>query len=86
MADPKILVEYQDHYAKKRIYAQEVSSDRYTLTEERRLRLDSVPRVIHTNAHGADYGEWTIIDPGPGAVPDAESAVALRHSPAWRAQ
>jgi quercetin dioxygenase-like cupin family protein len=62
MADP-VIVEYQDHYAKKRVYVREVSSDRYTLTEERRLRLDSVPRVIHTNAQGADYGEWSIIDP-----------------------
>ena len=63
MADGPI-VEYEDHYAKKRIFVQEVASSRYTLTEERRHRLDTVSRVIHTNAHGLTYGEWNLIDPG----------------------
>src|SRR5579859_4749629 len=58
------IVEYADHYAEKRVYVREVASDRYTLTEERRRRLDTTPRVIHTDPKGLDYGEWNIIDPG----------------------
>lgn len=64
MAEAQAIVEYEDHYTEKRIYAREVASDRYTLTEERRRRLDSVSRVIHNDPAGATFGEWTIIDPG----------------------
>jgi quercetin dioxygenase-like cupin family protein len=58
------IVEYEDHYDAKRIFVHEVASARYTLTEERRHRLDTAPRVIHTNAQGLTYGEWNLIDPG----------------------
>jgi quercetin dioxygenase-like cupin family protein len=63
MAD-KPVVEYEDHYQQKRVFVREVASERYTLTEERRQRLDSVPRVIHTNPAGWTFGEWSILDPG----------------------
>ncbi|HTE83885.1 MAG TPA: cupin domain-containing protein [Dehalococcoidia bacterium] len=58
------IVEYEDYYEQKRVFVQEVASARYTLTEERRRRLDTVPRVIHTNAQGLTYGEWNLLDPG----------------------
>src|SRR6266567_2958673 len=63
MADPA-MVEYADHYEEKRVYVREVASQRYTLTEERRQRLDTVSRVIHNDPHGWSFGEWSIIDPG----------------------
>jgi quercetin dioxygenase-like cupin family protein len=64
MPDEQITIEYQEHYDHKRVYVHEVSSQRYTLTEERRQRLDAVPRVIHTNRNVAEEGEWSLIDPG----------------------
>jgi len=64
MALKEQIVEYEDHYEAKRVFVREVASTRYTLTEERRLRLDSVPRVIHNDPHGWTFGEWSIIDPG----------------------
>jgi quercetin dioxygenase-like cupin family protein len=64
MALEEKLVKYEDHYVEKRVYAREVASTRYTLTEERRRRLDTVPRVIHNDPHGWTFGEWSIIDPG----------------------
>jgi quercetin dioxygenase-like cupin family protein len=64
MALNEKTVEYEDHYEAKRVFVREVSSTRYTLTEERRQRLDSVPRVIHNDPHGWTFGEWSIIDPG----------------------
>src|SRR5205807_3435364 len=64
MATEQTIVEYEDHYQQKRTFVREVASERYTLTEERRRRLDSAGRVIQTNAEGLTYGEWNIIDPG----------------------
>ena len=37
---------YKDHYDKERIYVRQIGSMRYTLTEERRERMQTVPRVF----------------------------------------
>ena len=57
-------IKYRDHYEKKRIYAREVSSQRYTLTEERRQRLDDVSRVMHCDVGDGLPGEWHLLAPG----------------------
>lgn len=53
-------------YRKKRVYAKEVASIHYTLTEERRQRLDTVPRVITPvipEDHLEDLEELNIVAP-----------------------
>lgn len=55
---------YTDNYTKERIYVRQVGSMRYTLTDERRERLESTPRVF-TPALGEGTSEnWNIITPG----------------------
>ena len=61
--DTKVHV-YQDHYEKERIYVRQVGSMRYTLTEERRERLQSVPRVFTPSLGEGTSENWKIIDPG----------------------
>lgn len=56
--------EYRDQYEKKRIYVREISSTRYTLTEERRERLDTVPRVYTPSLGEGTSENWKIMDPG----------------------
>jgi quercetin dioxygenase-like cupin family protein len=57
---------YDDHYKNARIYVRELASNRYTLTEERRERVTTVPRVwTPTLGEGLSLKEnWNIIDPG----------------------
>lgn len=56
---------YREHYDKQRIFVRQLGSSRYTLTEQRRERLRTVPRVFTPASPGAGTSEnWTIIDPG----------------------
>lgn len=55
---------YQDHYEKERIYVRQVGSMRYTLTDERRERLQSVSRVFTPSLGEGTSENWKIIDPG----------------------
>ena len=60
------IVKSVEVYRKKRVYAREVSSQHYTLTEERRARLESVPRVITPEIpedHLEDLEELNIVAP-----------------------
>jgi quercetin dioxygenase-like cupin family protein len=64
LAAEKIQV-YVEHYAKERIFVRELSSSRYGLTERRRERLRTVPRVFTPSSPGAGTSEnWKIVDPG----------------------
>lgn len=60
---PSELHLYTDHYSKKRIYVQAVESQRYNLNEERRRRLETLPRVITPVLGEGDQEEWDIISP-----------------------
>lgn len=55
---------YRDKYEKERVYVREVSSLRYTLTEERRERLQTIPRVFSPSLGEGTSENWKIIDPG----------------------
>ena len=55
---------YTENYEKERIYVRQVGSMRYTLTEERRERLDNVPRVFTPIVGQQSGDDWTLIDPG----------------------
>lgn len=55
---------YKDHYDKERIYVRQLASSRYTLTEERRERLSTVPRVFTPSLGEGTSENWKIIDPG----------------------
>lgn len=54
---------YVDHYAKKRVYARAVESDRYNLNEERQIRLDTVPRVWTPELGEGEQEDWEIVSP-----------------------
>jgi len=58
---------YKDRYDQERIYVRQVGSMRYTLTEERRERLDTVPRVFTPSLGEGTSENWKIIDPGDEA-------------------
>ena len=57
---------HADRFGKRRIFVRELASERYTLTDERRMRLATVPRVI---MHKIDWqashraGEMSILQP-----------------------
>jgi quercetin dioxygenase-like cupin family protein len=55
---------YTEHYEKERIYVRQVGSMRYGLTEERRERLEKVPRVFTPSLGDGVHENWKIIDPG----------------------
>jgi quercetin dioxygenase-like cupin family protein len=56
---------YTEHYAKPRTFVRQLDSSRYNLTEERRERLRTVPRVFTPTSPGHGSSEnWGIIDPG----------------------
>lgn len=54
---------YTEHYEKERIYVRQVASSRYSLAAERRMRLDSVPRVIEPELGDSAKENWTIMRP-----------------------
>lgn len=60
---PTEMHKYTDHYAKKRVYARAVESDRYNLNEERRHRLATIPRVWTPQLGEGDQEEWDIVGP-----------------------
>jgi quercetin dioxygenase-like cupin family protein len=56
---------YTEHYATDRIFVRQLGSSRYGLTEQRRERLRTVPRVFTPSSPGAGTSEnWKIVDPG----------------------
>src|SRR5579863_9470416 len=56
---------FEEHYARERIFVRQVSSSRYSLTQERRERLGTVPRVFTPPIPVGGTGKnWKIIDPG----------------------
>ena len=53
---------YQEHYAKERIFVRQLASSRYTLAQERRERLRTVPRVFTPpSPSGGTNENWNIM-------------------------